>query len=406
MSLSLIASSLKQSATLKLNETAAILKANGEPVIHLGGGEPKAKAPIDAVTRAAAMLNNAEFRYSPPDGTVEAKKAVIKYTEEFYKIKPGMENVMVSVGAKQALFFAMQALLNPGDEILYPAPYWVSYQEMAKMLGAVGVPAYAADGGFVPTLKDIEACVTPKTKVLLINSPNNPSGVYYPTELIAEIVEFCEQKGLYLIMDEIYHRLLFDGKKTYSVFDYVNNYNINTSKIIVINGVSKLYAMTGLRVGWAVASKEIINVMVNIQAHTNSAPSPILQAAAAGAINGVQSCVTSLVQSLETNRDILFSRLKLLEGLKLVKPDATFYMFVDFRAYEKDSVKLANFLLEKVRVTVVPGIEFGMEGFIRLSYNTTIKDITDGIDRIKWALDPNSSNEYFIGNRKIVRDWK
>jgi aspartate aminotransferase len=404
MSLSLIGRSLKSSATLKLNETAAILKAKGEPLIHLGGGEPKGKAPLDAITRAAAMLNNAEIRYSPPDGTLEAKQAVIRYTEEFYHVRPEPEQVMISVGAKQALFFALQAVLNPQDELIYPAPYWVSYGEMAKMIGAVGVPVYAEDGGFYPRLKDIELRVTSYTKAMIINSPNNPSGAYYSEEFIGDIVKFCEKKNIYLIMDDIYHRLLFDGKKPYSVFDFAKNHD-NKSKIIVINGVSKLYAMTGLRVGWAVANKEIIEVMVNLQSHTNSAPSPVLQAAAAGALNGVQSSVDALRQTLENNRNVMYARLKAFNGVHVTKPDGTFYMFADFRAYEKDSIKLANFLLEKVRVTVVPGVEFGMEGYLRLSYNTTIKEITEGIERIKWALDPNSPNEIYIGGRKLVRDW-
>lgn len=404
MSLSLIGRSLKGSATLRLNETAAILKQKGEPLIHLGGGEPKGKAPLDAITRAAAMLNNAEIRYSPPDGTVEAKQAVIRYTEEFYHVRPEPEQVIISVGAKQALFFAMQAILNPQDEIIYLAPYWVSYGEMAKMIGAVGVPVYAEDGGFYHRVADIEKRVTSYTKAIIINSPNNPTGAYYSAEFISEIVEFCEKKGIYLIMDDIYHRLLFDGKKPLSVFDYVKNYD-NNSKIIVINGVSKLYAMTGLRVGWAFASKKIIEVMTNIQAHTNSAPSPIVQAAAAGALNGIQSGVDSLRQTLENNRNVMYSRLKAFEGIHVTKPDGTFYIFADFRNYDKDSIRLANFLLDKVRVTVVPGVEFGMEGFIRLSYNTTIKDITQGIERIKWALDPNSPNELYIGERKLVRDW-
>ncbi|HAN77045.1 MAG TPA: pyridoxal phosphate-dependent aminotransferase [Bacteroidales bacterium] len=403
MTLSLIGRSLKQSATLKLNETAAILKAKGEPIIHLGGGEPKGKAPLDAITRAAAMLNSAEVRYSPPDGTVEAKQAVIRYTEEHYGIRPRPENVIVSVGAKQALFFAMQAILNPQDEVLFPSPYWVSYKEMAKMIGAVGISVEAEDGGFHPTMKDLTAKVGSQTKAIIINSPNNPTGVMYTAEFIAEIVEFCRNKGIYLIMDDIYHRLLFDNKKTISVFNYAKF--DDDSKVIVINGVSKLYAMTGFRVGWAIANPKVIEVMTNIQAHTNSAPSPLLQAAAAGALNGIQSSVESLKQTLENNRNVMYDRLKAFEGVRLTKPDGTFYMFVDFRAYEKDSVKLATLLLDKVRVAVMPGIEFGMEGYVRMSYNTTTKEILQGIERIKWALDPNAPNELYIGERKLVRDW-
>jgi aspartate aminotransferase len=404
MSISLIGKSISESATLKLNETAAILKAKGEPIIHLGGGEPRGKAPLDAITRAAAMLNNAEVRYSPPDGTVEAKQAVIRYTEEFYHWRPAPENVMISVGAKQALYFAMQAILNPQEEIIFPSPNWVSYSEMAKMLGAIPVPVKIEDGGNYPRVKDLADRVTSYTKAIIINSPNNPTGAFYNKEFLQEIVEYCEKKGLYLIMDDIYHRLLFDGKQPLSIYDFASEFE-DKSKIIVINGVSKLYAMTGFRIGWAVASKEIIKVMTNIQAHTNSAPSPILQAAAAGALNGVQSNVESMRLMLENNRNVMYARLQTFDGIHVTKPDGTFYMFADFSYYEKDSVKLANRLLEKVRVATMPGKEFGLDGYLRLSFNTTIKEIIEGIERIKWVLDPNSPNELFIGERKLTRDW-
>jgi len=404
MSISLIGKSISESATLKLNETAAILKAKGEPIIHLGGGEPRGKAPLDAITRAAAMLNNAEVRYSPPDGTVEAKQAVIRYTEEFYHWRPAPENVMISVGAKQALFFAMQAILNPQEEIIFPSPNWVSYSEMAKMIGAIPVPVKIEDGGNYPRVQDLADRVTSYTKAIIINSPNNPTGAFYTKEFLHEIVEYCEKKGLYLIMDDIYHRLLFDGKQPLSIYDYASEFE-DKSKIIVINGVSKLYAMTGFRIGWAVASKEIIKVMTNIQAHTNSAPSPILQAAAAGALNGVQSNVESMRLMLENNRNVMYNRLQTFDGIHVTKPDGTFYMFADFSYYEKDSVKLANRLLEKVRVATMPGKEFGLDGYLRLSFNTTIKEIIEGIERIKWVLDPNSPNELFIGERKLTRDW-
>jgi len=403
MKLSLVGRSSKQSPTLKLNETAAILKAKGEPIIHLGGGEPKGKAPLDAVTRAAALLNSAEVRYSPPDGLVETKQAVIRYTEEFYGVRPKPNQVMISVGSKQALFFAIQTILDQQDELIFPSPHWVSYQEMAKMVGAIAVPVLAEDGGFKPSLKDLADRVTSQTKAILLNSPNNPSGALYSAEFMKEIVEYTKKKGLYLIMDDIYHRLLYDNKKAVSVFDYTEfDENCN---IIVINGVSKLYAMTGFRVGWAVANSKIIEAMANIQAHTNSAPSPITQIAAAGALNGIQSGVEAMRLQLENNRNVMYNRLKTLDGLHLTKPDGTFYMFADFSTYSKDSIKLANLLLEKVRVAVMPGVEFGMEGYLRLSFNIPTKQIIEGIERIKWALDPNAPKELYIGERKLVRDW-
>ncbi len=408
MSISYIAQQIKESATLKLNEKAAILRAKGEPLIHLGGGEPKSKAPIDAIVHATANLNSGETRYAPADGTPEMKQAVIRYTEEFYNRKVEPENVIISSGAKQSLMVALQAILNPQDEVIFPAPYWVSYPEMVKMVGAIPVPVYAEDGTFYPRLQDIEERTTSYTKAVIINSPNNPSGAFYSEEFIADIVEFCERKGYYLIMDDIYHRLLFDGKKPINCYDYAKDHSEN-SKLIVINGVSKQYAMTGYRIGWAIANKKLIETMAILQGHQTSGPSVVLQKAAIGALTGNQSSVESLRRTLENNRNVMMQELNAFEGVYCPKPDGTFYCFADFNYYcklhNKNSTELAEFLLEKVRVAVVPGVDFGMEGYFRLSTCGSVKDITEGIERIKWALDPNSPNELYIGERKLTRDW-
>jgi aspartate aminotransferase len=405
MSISLIGMGVGESATLKLNETFSILKAKGEPVIHLGGGEPKSKAPFDAITTAAGLLNSGEIRYAPVDGTVEMKQAIIRYTLDWYKRAVTPENVIASSGAKQAIMVAMQAILNPQDEVIFMAPYYVSYPEMIKLCGGIPVPVYAEDGTFVPTMQDITRNVTSYTKMIIINSPNNPTGVIYPAELIKQIVEFCEQKGIYLMSDDIYHRLIFDGKHVANPFDYMTK-DLENSKLIIINGVSKQYAMTGFRIGWAVANKKLIKVMSNIQGHQTSGPSILLQKAAIGAINGIQSYVESLRLTLQNNRNVLVQYLKTIDGLKICVPEGTFYSFIDFRAYSKDSAALSKLLLDKVRVLTVPGIEFGAEGYLRLSFCGSIKDITEGIERIKWVVDPNASNELFIGQRKLVRDWK
>jgi aspartate aminotransferase len=405
MSISIIGRSVNESATLKLNETFAILKAKGEPVIHLGGGEPKSKSPLDAITALTSHVNSGEVRYAPADGSVDMKKAVIRYTLENYKRLVEPKNIVVSSGAKQALMVALQAILNPQDEVLFPAPYWVSYPEMVKLCGAIPVPVVPEDGTFTPTMNDIKQNVTSYTKVIIINSPNNPSGAVYPESLIAEIVQFCEKKGIYLIMDDIYQKLVYNGVKVANPFDFVKDFSDN-SKLVIINGVSKAYAMTGFRIGWAVASKELIAVMSNIQGHQTSGPSILLQKAAIGAINGVQSSTNALRTTLENNRKILVERLKAFNGIHLLPPDGTFYTFVDFSAYEKDSTKLSKFLLDKVKVLTMPGKEFGMEGYLRISFCGSIKDINEGIDRIKWAVDPDSANELYIGERKLVRDWR
>ena len=404
MSLSQIARSIKASPTLALNEKAAILRDKGDPVIHLGGGEPKSKAPIDAIIAASAHLNTGEVRYAPADGIPELKAAIIRYTEENYNRKVYPEHVIASSGAKQALMVALQAIVNPQEEVIFPVPYWVSYPDMVKLCQGIPVPVLAEDGSFYPRIEDIEQRIGSYTKAVIINSPNNPSGAVYSEQFISDIVQLCEKKDIYLIMDDIYHKLLFDGRKRINPYDYASDLSEN-SKLIVINGVSKAYAMTGFRIGWAIANKTLIEAMTNIQGHQTSGPSVIMQKAAMGALNGIQSSVENLRVTLENNRNVLINYLKSFEGVKVYPPGGTFYTFADFSNYYKSSNELSNFLIDKVQVLTVPGAEFGMEGFLRISYCGSIKDITEGIERMKWALDPNSPNELYIGDRKLVRDW-
>jgi len=404
MSLSQLARSIRESATLKLNETAALLRDKGEPVIHLGGGEPKSKAPMDAVINCAALLNTGEIRYTPPDGIPALKKAIVRYSEEHYNKLVSADNVIASGGAKQALMVLLHAILDPKEEVIFPAPYWVSYPEMVKLAGGVPVPITAEDGTFCPTVREIASACGSYTKAIILNSPNNPSGAVYSPDFVQEMVEFCEKRSIYLIMDDIYNRLVFDGKKAAIAYDFMKA-PLEQSKLVVINGVSKMYAMTGFRIGWAIGNKPLIEAMATIQSQQTSGPASPSQWAAVGALNGVQSSAESLRVTLENNRNVMMERLQAFEGVKIRKPDGTFYCFPDFSAYMKDSQKLSNFLLEKVRVVTVPGKEFGFEGHLRLSYCGTIRDITEGLDRIKWALDPNSANELYLGDRKLTRDW-
>ncbi len=404
MSLSQLARSIKESVTLKLNETAALLREKGEPVIHLGGGEPKSKAPIDAVINCTSVLHTGEIRYTPPDGIPALKKAIIRYTEERYNKIISADNVIVSGGAKQAIMVLLHAILDPKDEVVFPAPYWVSYPEMVKLAGGVPVVITPEDGTFHPTVREIADAVGSYTKAIIINSPNNPSGAMFSKDFIAEIVEFCEKKSLYLIMDDIYNRLVFEGKSAPICYDSMQA-PFEQSKLVVINGVSKMYAMTGFRIGWGIANKELVEAMATIQSQQTSGAAAPSQWAAVGALNGVQSSVENLRMTLENNRNVMVERLRAIEGVKVTKPDGTFYCFPDFSAYMKDSQKLANFLLNKVRVVTVPGKEFGFEGHLRLSYCGAIREITEGLERIQWALDPTSSNELYLGDRKLVRDW-
>lgn len=404
MSVSKLASAIPESPTLRLTEEAAKLREKGEAVIHLGAGEPKNKAPISAILSAAARLNTGDIKYTPTDGISSLKKAVIRYTEENYDKIVGTDNVIISQGAKQALFNLLYTLVNPQDEVIVLAPYWVSYPEMIKMVYGVPVIVTPEDGKFVPSFKDIEEAVSSYTRAIIVNSPNNPSGAIYPRELIQQLVDFCEKKGIYLIMDDIYHKLVFDGKTCPAAYQFTKK-DIETTKVIVINGISKLYGMTGFRIGWVVAPKQIVSVMTNVQGQTSTCTSVLLQAAAEGALTGLQGAVETLRLTLENNRNVMVQQLKAFNGVKLVPPDGTYYCLPDFRAYNKSSVELSNFLLKKALVVTVPGKEFGMEGHLRLSYATTVKDVTQGIERIKWALDPTSPNEIYIGERKLVRDW-
>lgn len=404
MSLSYLARSIVESPTVSLNEEARLLRERGEPVIHLGIGEPKNKTPIQAILAGAAKLTSGEVKYTPVEGTTSLRKAIIRYTEENYDRLVAPENVIVTIGAKNAIWMALFTLLNPGDEVIILAPYWVSYPEMVRMCQGVPVIVTPEDGTFIPRFEDIERAVTSSTKAIIVNSPNNPSGAIYPPELIAQLVDFCERRGIYYISDDIYHKLVFDGKRAAPVYQFTQK-DVDSSHIIVINGVAKLYGMTGFRIGWAVAPRPIIEIMRRVQSQTVTTPAAVLQAAAEGALNGMQSTVEALRLSVQNNRDVLMQELKAFQGVRCIRPEGTFYALPDFRAYTQDSVQLARFLLQKALVVTVPGREFGMEGHLRISYAGTVKDVTEGIVRIRWALDPTSPNEIYIGDRRMVRDW-
>jgi aspartate aminotransferase len=409
MSISQLARSIAESPTLALNEEARLLREKGEPVINMGIGEPKNKAPITAILSSAAKLSGGEIKYTPPDGTPSLKRAIIQYTEENYDKYIAPENVIVSAGAKQSLYNILYSILNPQDEVIILAPHWVSYPEMVKMVYGIPVVVAPEDGTFHPRLVDIERSVSSSTKAIIVNSPNNPSGELFTDDFIAEIVDFCERRKIYLIMDDIYHKLVFDGRRAASAYKYTNQ-DLESSMILVVNGVSKLYGMTGFRIGWVVAPRKLVQVMNNVQAQMTSCTSIVLQAAAEGALTGLQSIVENLRLSFENNRNVTIQELRSFSGIRVTKPGGTFYCLPDFRAYcpssvARNSEELARFLLKKALVVTVPGKEFGMEGYLRLSYAGTIKEITTGIERIKWALDPNSPNEIYIGDRKLIRDW-
>lgn len=404
MPVSQLARTIKESPTLRLNEQARILKDKGEPVIHLGIGEPKNKAPINALLASAARLNSGEVKYTPTDGLPSLKKAIIRYTEEHYDRLVAPENIIVSTGAKQSIYNVLFSIVDPQDEVIMLAPYWVSYPEMIKMVYGVPVAVVPEDGTFHPRMQDIEQAVSSYTKAVIVNSPNNPSGIVYSEQFIAEIVDYCETKGIYLILDDIYHKLIFDGRRAVPAYQFTKR-DIENTRLIVVNGVSKIYGMTGFRIGWVTAPRKLVEVMTNVQAQMTSNPSVISQAAAEGALTGVQSVVESLRLTIQNNRDVLTQEMLGFNGVRYVEPEGTFYCLPDFKAYDTDSEHLADFLLKKALVVTVPGSAFGMEGHLRLSFAGSVKDLTEGVERMRWALDPESPNEIYIGDRKLIRDW-
>jgi aspartate aminotransferase len=409
MNISRLAREIAESPTFALNEEARILRERGEPVINMSIGEPKNKTPITAILSSATKLSGGDIKYTPPDGTPSLKKAIIRYTEENYNKIVAPENVIVSAGAKQSIFNILYSILNPQDEVIILAPHWVSYPEMVKMVYGIPVIVTPEDGTFHPRMADIEQAVSSYTKAIIVNSPNNPSGEVFSPEFIGQIVEFCERKKIFLIMDDIYHKLVFDGAVWEPAYKYTQA-NIEDSMVVVVNGVAKLYGMTGFRIGWAIAPRKLVEVMTNVQGQMTSCTSALLQAAAEGALNGMQSIVENLRLTFQNNKQVVVQEMKSFKGIRLNPPKGTFYALPDFRAYlpsslASDSVELSKLLLKKALVVTVPGKEFSMEGHLRLSYAGSVKDIKEGIERIKWVLDSTSPNEIYIGDRKLVRDW-
>jgi len=404
MRLSKLASEIGESPTFALNEEARLLRERGEAVINLGIGEPRNKTPIAGILSSAAKLTSGEVKYVAPDGVPSLKKAVIRYTEENYDRLVAPENVIITNGAKQSLFNIIFSILNPQDEVIIIAPYWVSYSEIIKMCLGRPVVVTPEDGTFTPRFEDIERAVTSYTRAIIVNSPNNPSGVIYPPELIEKLVDLCERKGIFMICDDIYHKLTFDGNRAVPAYQFTKK-DIEDSNVIVVNGIAKLYGMTGFRVGWVVAPRALVRVMTNVTVQTTSGVSPVSQAAAEGALNGLQSVVEALRLQIQNNRDVLLQEFKTFNGVRLIEPQGTFYALPDIRAFNNNSVEVSRFLLKKALVVTVPGKEFGMEGHIRISFSGSIKDVTEGIARIKWALDMTSPNEIYIGDKKLIRDW-
>ncbi len=376
---------VKPSATLEITAKAKAMKAEGIDVVGLGGGEPDFDTPEHIKNALYEAVEEGFIYYTPTRGIIELRKAVAKKLENDNKISYDPEKeVLVTPGAKQALYEAILAITNPGDEILLPDPYWVSYEPMIQMAG--GVPVFvptSEEKGFKLEPDQIKERVTKNTKAIILNSPNNPTGAVLNGYDMREISKICIENDLIAVSDEIYEGIIYDGK-------HISMAALSGMKkrTVTINGFSKAYSMTGWRLGYAAAPAEIIDGMNRIQEHSVSCPTSFVQKAGIAALTESQDCVKEMTKEFRKRRNTLIKMLGEIDGVSCVMPSGTFYAFANFSCYEKDSFKFASFLLDDARVAAIPGRAFGNEGegFIRLSYATSMENIEEGISRIKKAV--------------------
>ncbi|MBV9852690.1 MAG: pyridoxal phosphate-dependent aminotransferase [Armatimonadetes bacterium] len=386
------------SPTLAITAKANALKSEGKDIIGFGAGEPDFDTPQHIKDAAIAALNAGQTKYTPSSGTVALKEAIIAKLERDNGLTYGRNEIIVSCGAKHSIYNVMQAMLDPGDEVIIPAPYWVSYPEQVKL--AAGVPVIVpADErtGFLATAQDIERALTPQTKMVILNSPSNPTGAVYAPRMLRDISDLCVGRGVYLLSDEIYEKILYKGQQFVSPASFSDAARRLT---VTINGFSKAYSMTGWRLGYAAADKDIVAAMSKIQDQSTSNPTSFAQAGGVEALNGPQETVETMRQAFEERRDYIVSALNDIPGVKCLSPGGAFYVFPNVSAvYGKNwtppgdsprtiggSDDFAEYLLTAAGVAVVPGSGFGADANVRLSYATSLANIQKGVARIADAV--------------------
>ncbi len=381
---------VQPSATLKITAAAKKMKKEGLNVINFGAGEPDFDTPEYIKEAAINSIKKGDTKYTPASGMLELKNVVAEKIKKELNLDYTSENIIISVGAKHSLYNVMQAMVNPGDEVILFSPYWVSYKEQINL--ASGVPVYidTTKTNFKINFDELESKITDRTKLILLNSPQNPTGVVYSKEDLERLAEIVlKHDNLYVISDEIYDKLIYDGKKHFSIAQVSEEIKDRT---IIINGVSKTYAMTGWRIGYLAARKEIAKAVGNLQSHSTSNPTSFCQVASITALSEEKDEIKKMIEKFEERRNLIYSLLQDIEGIKVEKPEGAFYIFPDISAffgkeYEgaeiKDSFTFAEVLLEKKHTAVVPGVAFGADAFIRLSFATSDDDIKEGVKRIK-----------------------
>ena len=387
---------IKPSPTLAVSAKAAKLKAEGKDVISMGAGEPDFDTPQHIKDAAIAAINKGQTKYTATGGTPSLKKAIVAKFKRENGLEYGEKQILVSSGGKQSSFNLCLALLNPGDEAIIPAPYWVSYPDMAQM--ANGKPVFIQTGieqGFKVTPLQLKNAITPRSRLIWINSPSNPTGSVYTAEELKALGDVLRQHPRIVIAsDDMYEHILLDGSKFVNILNVCPELRDQT---VVMNGVSKAYAMTGWRIGYAAGPENILTAMENVQSQSTSNPTSISQVAAEAALNGDQSCLAPMIKAFRERHVFVVNALNKIPGLKCVMAGGAFYAFPDARAaiaalHAKGTIKAANdvalseYLLEHVGVAVVPGSAFGSEGYIRLSFATSMDNLTKALERIARAL--------------------
>lgn len=393
MNLSRKALEISPSSTLAIDSKAKKMKAEGIDVIGFGAGEPDFDTPVHVKKAAIEAIESGFTKYTPASGTLDLKLAICKKLKKDNGVEYTPSNIVVSNGAKHSLVNVFQAICNAGDEVIIPAPYWVSYPEMVKLADAVPVIVNTTEeNGFKFTINQIEKVLSERTKAIIINSPGNPTGMVYSRAELNEIARLAVDKGIYIVSDEIYEKLIYDGYKHTSIASLHTKVKEQT---ILVNGVSKTYAMTGWRIGYTASAAKIAEVMANIQSHATSNPNSIAQKAAEAAISGPQDIIDTMVAEFIDRRNYMVNRINSIPGLSCIQPNGAFYVMMNIsRLFGKEiegiiinnSDDFANMLLEKAKVALVPGSGFGIDSHVRLSYATSKENITEGLNRIESLL--------------------
>lgn len=384
--------SIQESKTLAITSLIKKLRAEGKEILSFSAGEPDFNTPEYIKSAAISAINNNQTKYTPVQGTTELIETIVEKFKKENNLLFTNENILVSTGAKQSLYNIILALCNPGDEVIFQAPYWVSYPEITKIAQAKSVIINTdIKDNFKINPNLLKQAITEKTKVFLFNTPSNPTGAVYSKSEILDLAEVLINKNIFIVSDEIYEKILFGGEEHFSI----GSIDELKDRTITINGVSKAFAMTGWRIGYAVGNKDIIKLAKNLQSHSTSNASSISQAAANAALNGDGKEISKMVEEFNLRRNYIVKELQSIEGINCPTPKGAFYTFFDVSNYYNksfnnftviDSVSFCNYLINEANIGLVPGVAFGNDNCVRMSYAASMDDIKEGISRLKDSL--------------------